>query len=321
MKFKTSTGPSISQLAGLPTQVTRYNTGIERTTQIPMTIPTLLSMPKPIQPTTVAQTEMEKLTQVIKDVNNPIIRQAKQEELAESVLNATDNLQAIEKGLTQLKALNIKDPAILEKISKLEERAAAHRIAKGETPVLAGRTAAIRGARERRATAMSDKLKETSAAATESQREGAAAAQEYQDDIQDRTNLLGIRPSDTDFSAADTDALRFRSNLYPDREVTDKTSPNFGLNPRDELLNAVWGGGSTYVVRGGPGANATFQANAQAMQDSVTEAQLDDFIQLGTMGKTFPNSKAAPFVAAADQQMHDATGRIGSRQQLAGGVP
>ena len=130
--------PSILQaLHGHPTQVTRYNTGVERTTQIPMQLPTIPTMKSPMEPTVVQQSDTEKLSQAIKDANNPLIQQERQEAQAESLLNATDNLEAIQMGLAKLKALNIKDPAILEKMKKLEERAAAHQIAAGGDPQLA----------------------------------------------------------------------------------------------------------------------------------------------------------------------------------------
>ena len=318
-----STGPNILlALHGRPTQVTRYNTGIERVTQIPMQLPTQFVMKKPMEPTIIPQSDTEKLTQAIRDANNPIVQQERQEAQAETVLNATDNLEAIQTGLKRLKALNIKDPAILDKMKKLEERAAAYKLAAGEDAQLEGPTKAARRERKARAQEMADTLQADTAANKEATAASAAAKQEAADTQNVRRGLMGPRPTDADYTAVDMDNIMARMNKFPDTVIRDKKSPNRGMNPAEEILKGTWDGSTKYKP-GNKDMNDALEANMKKLKASVTDEQildvyelstvvpteLDDFLRTVAIIGTTPKSKLQtmnrPALSAAAQTLHD----------------
>ena len=269
--------PSILQaLHGRPTQVTRYNTGIERTTQIPLQLPTTLTMNSPMEPTMMQQSDTEKLSQAIKDANNPLVQQERQEAQAENLLNVTDNMEAIQTGLAKLKALNIKDPVILEKMKKLEERAAAHQIAAGGDPQLADDTTKER---KKRARVMANSMQADTAANKESVAASTKSKQEAADNENDRIALMGPRPDDADYVAADMNNITARLNTFPDTVIRDKKSPNNGMNPSEEILKGTWGEGSKYRP-GNDGASNALVQNMKNLKSSVSEDQIIDVYEL-----------------------------------------
>ena len=135
-----SSAELMKHLHGRPTQVTRYNTGYERVTDIPLSVPSTLIMPKPMEPMLIPMDPLkeglEKISKNLTEGKDPSKVVDLKNESAESQLKGDmTDLENIKKTIIALDSMNVSDPEIRNKLDLLKERKEAYeQLLEGKAP-------------------------------------------------------------------------------------------------------------------------------------------------------------------------------------------
>ena len=111
--------------------MTRYNTDYERVTDIPLSVPSTLIMPKPMEPMLILMDPMkeglEKISRNLTEGKDPSKVVTLKNESAESQLKGDmTDLENIKKTIIALDSMNVSDPEIRDKLALLKERKEAY---------------------------------------------------------------------------------------------------------------------------------------------------------------------------------------------------